>query len=317
MSDDSQLNRSGVFFSIPLLFKWKKRKFRRYLPLYLLLIPTMTFIAVFSYFPALSAFYHSTFNWHPGFQSNFTGLSNFVQAFQDNDFLSGFRRVMWLVLFGVTIAFATPFLVAQMLLAVRNQRIQSILKALLIIPLAFPGVVTILLWGFMFDPTQGLINTTLHSLGVHGTINWLGSPRLALFSIMLIGFPWVAGLPFLVYLAGLQSIPPELHEAARIDGANAFHRILRIDVPLVMSQTRLLTILAVVNWMQNIVPMMLLTNGGPSYATMVPVLWAFNQAFTVGQWGYACALSVILFIIMLTVSLISSRLIKGTDAIQQ
>jgi len=288
----------------------RKNAFFKNWILYLLLLPSVGSMILFIYYPTLNAIYHSFFDWHPGFESRFIGFDNYIRAFTDTIFLKGFGYVGLLVLFGVTLAFAVPFIVAEMLMSIKRTKIQSLFKSLLILPLAFPSIVTILLWGFLFDPNQGGINKLLGLLHLSNSINWLGTERLAIFSIMLIGFPWVASLPFLVYLAGLQSIPDEIRQSSLIDGCNVFQRILYIDIPSVLSQTRMLTILAVVGWIQNIVPIMLLTRGGPSYGTMVPGLWTYFSAFTNGEWGYAAALSTILFFIMIIISFFSWKLMR-------
>ncbi|MHB1630146.1 MAG: carbohydrate ABC transporter permease [Bacilli bacterium] len=317
MNETSNISRHGENITpFSGLFKTGRRVVRL-LPLYLTVLPTLILLIAFNWYPALSQFWHSLFDWTPGFPSQFVGVSNFVQAYQDSTFTSGFVKLFWLMLFGLIVpTLVVPFTAAEMLVAVRNPRTQGILKVALVIPMAFPGVVTLLLWGYMFDPSTGLIDAILKMFGMTHAINWLGNPHTALISLMLIGFPWVGGLPFLVYLAGLQSIPTELREAAVIDGASVFQKIVRIDIPLVFSQTRLLIILGIVGGIQNIVPMALLTQGGPAFSTMVPILWTFDQAFTYGMWGYACALAVILFVAMTILSVVAFRLSRSSSRLE-
>jgi ABC-type sugar transport system permease subunit len=278
-------------------------------------LPSFLGLAIFDYFPAVSAFFHAFYNWHPGFESTFVGISNFIQAMTDPVFLLSFAHVAFMVLAGITLGLAIPFVVSEMLIAVRNKRLQSIFKTALLVPMAVPTIVTILLWGAMLTPESGVVDEILKSLGLPHSYAWYGSPHLALISIILIGFPWVAGLPFLVYMAALQAIPEEIRDAAIIDGASALTRIIHMDIPLVMSQTRLLLILAIISQMQNLMPILLLTQGGPDFATMVPSGWMFDQAFTYGNWGYAAALSVVLFIVMLVVSIASWVLVTRRNSL--
>ncbi|MFD1676836.1 carbohydrate ABC transporter permease [Alicyclobacillus fodiniaquatilis] len=305
MKDSAEMSITEARMSQSSLPRVRNRKRLLLLTLYLLLVPSFGMLGVFGYYPAFSALLHAFYDWHPGFRSTFVGLANFEQAIHDPIFIRSFWHVFLMVLVGITVGLAVPFVVAELLVAVRNPRVQSVLKVALIVPMALPGIVTILLWGAMLEPTQGVVDQFLKTLGLPHSFNWFGSPHLALISIMLIGFPWVAGLPFLLYLAALQAIPSEIREAAIIDGASVVHRLTRIDIPLVMPQTRLLVVLSIIGQMQNLIPMLLLTQGGPDFATMVPAGWAMDEAFTDGNWGYASALSVILFIVMLVVSVIS------------
>jgi len=266
---------------------------------------------VFSYYPAASALYHSFFNWEPGYASPFTGIENYRQILSDSIFWHSFVNVGKLFLFGITVALVVPFMVAELLIRLKSARLQYVFRALLILPMTFPGIVTILLWSFMFNPDTGLLNTVLHLLGSHATVNWIGSPSIALYSLMLMGIPWVAGVTFLLMLSGLQAIPLEIFAAASVDGATGIRRILHIDIPLLLPVLRILLVLSIVGWLQNITVMLVLTNGGPDYATMVPALWAYLQAFTFGNWGYAAALSSVLFVLMAGLSIVAWKMVRG------
>ena len=118
-------------------------------------------------------------------------------------------------------------------------------RTLLIAPMAFPGVVTVLLWAAMYEPNNGVINRVLRSMGL-GVLaqNWVGDPQFALLSLLFIGFPFVAGLPFLVFLTTLQNVSTEVFEAAALDGCGRLRRLVAIDLPLMASQLKLLVFLA-------------------------------------------------------------------------
>jgi ABC-type sugar transport system permease subunit len=205
---------------------------------------------------------------------------------------------------GVTIMWAFPLFAVELLISVRNPRIQYILRTLLLFPLAFPVIVTIFLWGFIYQPNQGLLNTALKDVGLQSLAqNWLGNPKTALFALIFIGFPWIASLPFFVFLTGIQNIGTEVFEAAALDGCNRFQRLFRIDIPLMARQFRLLFFLATINILQYGITASALTTGGPGSSTMFPILRILNVAFLAGDWGYAAALSTTLFMIMFTISL--------------
>lgn len=275
---------------------------------YVPLLPLFVVLGLFSYYPALSGLYHSFFDWRPGFDSPFVGLKNFAALIPDSVFIHSFTNIIQFFLFGVTLAWIVPLFAAELVLAHSSKRWQFIFRTLLIVPIAFPMVVVFYLWGFMYEPNIGMLNTMLHAIGLSSLErNWLGDPNIALYSLMFLGFPWIASTPFLLFLAGLQSIPSELFDAASIDGASWLTRIIRIDIPLISGQFRLLFVLAIINYVQFAIPMALLTNGGPAYSTMTPALYMVNQAFYDGNWGYAAALSSVLFIITALLSVVSLR----------
>ena len=170
----------------------------------------------------------------------------------------------------------------------------------LIVPLAFSPVIQVLTWQFIYDPNVGVLNDFLGKVGL--TVlekNWLGDPSTALWALIFINFPWVAGLPFLIFSAGLQNIPAEIFDAAAIDGAGRWKRLLVIDLPLLLRQVKLLFFLAVVFVLQYGFAAYIATQGGPDNATTVPVLRIVGVAFGAGEWGYAAALSATLLIIMM------------------
>jgi raffinose/stachyose/melibiose transport system permease protein len=148
-----------------------------------------------------------------------------------------------------------------------------------------------------------VLNHLLGSLGLSSLEkNWLGDPHTALFALIFINFPWVAGLPFLIFSAGLQNIPQEVFDAAAIDGAGRWRRLLAVDLPLLFRQVKLLFFLAVVFVLQYGFAAFIATQGGPDNATSVPVLRMLGVAFDAGEWGYAAALSTTLLVIMMLVA---------------
>ncbi|MGH2346096.1 MAG: carbohydrate ABC transporter permease, partial [Chloroflexota bacterium] len=148
------------------------------------------------------------------------------------------------------------------------------------------------------------------SLFTSSPIQWFSSSHTALLSILLIGFPWVSSLGFLVFLAGLQAIPRELEDAALIDGATSIGRVFRIDIPLSIPQIRFVVVIAGVTMVQNFIPIFLLTNGGPGNATMVPGLDMYTSAFQDNEFGYGMAIGTLLFVAMLVVTVLFFRLLR-------
>ena len=282
----------------------QKKRRRKVKPLlYLGLFPLFGVLLLFSYYPAINGLSRSFFDWKFIAKSEFIGLANYQKMLGDKAWWETFQHISLVLLAGVTIMWLLPLLAVEMLISLRNARIQYILRTALLFPLAFPVIVTIYMWGFIYNPNQGILNTLLKEIGLGSLAqNWLGDPKTALWSLIFINFPWIASLPFFVFLTGLQNIGTEIFEAAALDGASRLKRFFLIDLPLLGRQFRLLFILAVINILQFGVTAQALTEGGPDNATMFPILRILNVAFRGGDWGYSAALSSTLFVITFLVS---------------
>lgn len=278
----------------------RKRVFRWWA--YLALVPLAIIIGYFAYYPAVSAIFWSFFHWQPAGESVFIGFGNYITMAGDQIWWSSFRNLGFIFLFAV-VSWVLPLLAAELLISLRSVRWQFTMRTLLIIPMAFPGVVTALVWGFFYSPNDGVINQTLKALGLGALAqNWTGQQSTALLSLLFVGFPFIAGLPFLIFYSSLQNIPTEVLEAAQLDGVGRVARFWQIDLPLMASQVRILVFLAIVGTLQYGFVAFVLTSGGPDNATMVPILRMINVAFSGGDWGYSAALSTTLFIITIAIS---------------
>lgn len=204
-----------------------------------------------------------------------------------------------------------PLLVAKLILSLRDPRWQFAFRILFVVPLVVPSVVIYLIWQFIYDPNIGLLNQTLallHLTGLQQT--WLGDPHLALYSIMFVGFPWVDGFALLIFTAGIQAIPAEILEAAAIDGASTWPRFLRIELPLLLGQLRLILVLTIINGIQDFTAILVLTGGGPANATVVPGLYLYLNAFDGGRFGYACAIGAVLFVIIVAFTIVNLTVLR-------
>lgn len=272
---------------------------------YLALVPLFAALTVFAYYPAASGIWHSFYEWRPGFDSPFVGLDNYRAMLDDDLWWRSFRNLGVIFVFGITVAWAIPLLAAELIISLKSKRAQFFFRTVLIAPMAFPGVVTVLLWAAMYEPNNGVINRVLRAVGLDALAqNWVGDPQFALLSLLFIGFPFVAGLPFLVFLTTLQNVPSEVFEAAALDGCGRLRRFFAIDLPLMASQLKLLVFLATINVLQYGFAAYLLTGGGPDNATEVPVLRMLGVAFQGSEWGYAAALSTTLFVMTILLSIV-------------
>jgi ABC-type sugar transport system permease subunit len=188
-------------------------------------------------------------------------------------------------------------------------RAGTVAKYLLVLPIVLPPLILIEVWAYLLQPQYGLIDVFLGALGLPEP-TWLTSPHLALASILLIGFPWISNLGFLIFLGGLQNLPKDVLDASTIDGVGALKRVFTIDIPLLLPQFRIVVILSGIYAVQNFIPILLLTNGGPGTATLVPGLDMYQSAFQNDQYGYGMAIGTLLFVVMLAFTLIALRLLR-------
>ncbi len=282
---------------------------------YLLLTPCFVLLALFSYYPAFLALWGSIFTLDYGRDGEFIGLQNFTDLLNDVRFTTSVRNVVLLTLFGTITAITIPVFVAEWIFRLKSDRAQYWYRIIMVWPAIVPGLVTLLLWQFIYDPYYGFLNAFLDAIGLDqwATTAWLADPDLALYALMFSGFPFVGGIGVLIYLAGLQSISVEIYDAAKIDGASGLRQFFTIDLPLIKGQIRLNMVLSIIGGLQALTGPLVLTNGGPVDATLVPGLYIYELAFTYGRLGYASAIGVYIFIAVLALTILNLRLFRDKD----
>jgi ABC-type sugar transport system permease subunit len=243
----------------------------------------------------------------------FVGLANYAAAFADDRFLTSLRQTLGFVAISVTLEIALGLALALTLDSLRHGR--AFARVIVLLPWALPTVVAALVWRFMFDGESGLVNAMVSSLGL-GTwrFDWFSHPTAAWVPIVL-GDVWKT-TPFvaLLLLAGLQTIDPALHEAARLDGASAWRRFTRITLPLLRPALVVALVFRTLDAFRVFDLVYVLTGGGPGAATEVISLTAFTALFQDLRFGYGSALSVIVFLGSFVLALVYVRLI-GRQAV--
>jgi ABC-type sugar transport system permease subunit len=297
--------------------------------LYFFVVPSLLMVGVFAYFPAASAIYHSFFDWQGGETKQFIGWGNFQRIWNDGVLWSSFVTVGALILFNL-IKMIPSIAMAVMIHRLKSDRWQYLYRVLLVVPMIVPGLVTLFIWKFFFDPNLGLLNRVLDATGLKSVlvqldqwlgwgvfyaevpIGWLSQPELILPALFLWGFPWIGAVGVLIYLAGLQSIGSEIYEAAELDGIGPIQKFFYIELPLILTQVRLSLTLLVISTLQGYGLQLLLLgdSGGPGGRGMTPGLWMYNRAFIAGEFGYACAVGMVLFVFILVLTLINNRFVR-------
>jgi raffinose/stachyose/melibiose transport system permease protein len=287
------------------------QRMRKYWYCYLMMLGTFILLITFSYYPALSAVYHSFTVWDGFRPEQWVGLSNYQEIFSSKVIVSNaFRNMALLVLWQVVRAAVFPLIGAALIYRLRNEKLAYGFRLIFVLPIVVPATVGILVWRQIFDPNVGLLNEVLKLVGL-GPSAWLNSEASALLSLMVIGFPWIDGVGMLIYLAGLLAIPNEVTEAAIMDGASSLRRFFTIELPLVIPQVRLIVILNVIGALQGFGWQLLVTRGGPNNATTVPAWEMYQSAMVGGRFGFASAIGIILFLIIFVLTLINNASIRS------
>ena len=298
-----------------------KRRINRRLPLArlhyrpvlaVLLLPSLLLIGVFSYYPAVRSLIGGFYQWNGFSPPTYAGVSQFKEYIQSPTFGAEAKNLAVLVFGSVLITLVSQFTAAE-IVSHLPRRVASVAKYLLVMPIVLPPLVLIEVWAYLFQPGSGLIDKVLGGVGLPQP-TWLSDPHLALVSILLVGFPWISNLGFLIFLGGLQNLPKDVLDAGRLDGMSAMRRVFAVDIPLLIPQFRIVVILSGIFAVQNFIPILLLTNGGPGTATLVPGLDMYQSAFSNDQYGYGMAIGTLLFVVLLVFTLAAMRLLRSRTA---
>ena len=286
-----------------------RTQLRRYHPvLAAMLLPSLLLIGIFSYYPALRSLVGGFYQWNGFSPPTYAGVSQFRQYVQSPTFAPEAKNIAILVGGSILITLVAQFTAAEVVTHMPG-RPGTVAKYLLVLPIVLPPLVLIEVWAYLLQPQSGLVDEFLRVIGLPQPA-WLSDPHLALAGILLIGFPWISNLGFLIFLGGLQNLPKDVLDASTIDGVGAIRRVFTIDIPLLLPQFRIVVILSGIYAVQNFIPILLLTNGGPGTATLVPGLDMYQSAFQNDQYGYGMAIGTLLFVVMLAFTLIVMRTLR-------
>jgi raffinose/stachyose/melibiose transport system permease protein len=277
-----------------------------------LLLPSLLLIGVFSYYPAVRSLIGGFYQWNGFTPPTYAGVSQFKEYLQSPTFGTEAKNIAILTGGSILITLVSQFTAAEIVMHM-PRRAASIAKYVLVLPIVLPPLVLIEVWAYLFQPGSGLIDKTFGLVGLPQP-TWISDPNLALLSILLIGFPWISNLGFLIFLGGLQNLPADVLDAGRLAGLSAIRRVFAIDIPLLLPQFRIVVILSGIYAVQNFIPILLLTNGGPGTATLVPGLDMYQSAFANDQYGYGMAIGTLLFVVMLVFTLAAMRLLRSRTA---
>jgi len=283
---------------------------------YAFIFPAVVIFSIFYIIPFVNVFWYSFLDWDGIMRINATNLTwftNFKEVMTDRVWWQSVWQASYITLIALTFQNALAFFLAWA--CDREIRLKNFYRVIFFIPPILSEVVVGLVWKWILDGNYGILNSWLVHLGFPNLVkDWLSNPNSALTTLAVVhcwkGFGW----GFLLFLAGLQTIPRELYEAARVDGANAWQSFKNITVPMMIPVTVLVMILTVLGTMQVFALIYTMTGGGPGYHTEVPVTRIFASMRGSSRFGYACAQGIVFGVILMIISFIQYRFSKKAKA---
>ncbi len=279
---------------------------------YLYLLPSFLLLVIFYYYAVVYAFQLSLTDTILGLQSSFVGLKNYIRLFEDPIFKRSISNLVILAVASLVKGITFPLLAAELLYFVRHKWSQDLAKRVFIFPLVVPGMVITMIWYNMLDPSIGLVNQILGKIGLESwQHSWFFDEKTAIWSVLVIGFPWIAGMNFLIFHNALNDLDEGVREAAEIDGCTSLGLVRYIHLPALVPYVGTVATLSVIGSLQDYGSILVTTNGGPGYATYVPALIMYNNM--TGEIGYAASAGVFCFALILVVTSVIRALTKMAD----
>lgn len=272
---------------------------------YLYLAPAFIVFTLFMFVPLIVTLVLSLTDWDMISSMKFIGLKNYARLFTDKNFWKAALNTVYFTVGIVPTQMALALAVA--LLLNTKIRLRSFFRGLYFLPVIVPITVAATVWMFIFSPSFGILNYLLGFIGIE-KIGWLSDPKWAMPALMILAVWQNFGYFTVIFLAGLQSIPSELYEAAAIDGANAWKRFVHITLPLLSPTTFLVLVMSIIGGFQVYQTVVLTTEGGPAGATNVIVFELYRTAFDYFNMGYASAMALVLFIFLFILTLLQFKL---------
>ena len=264
-------------------------------------LPALVFLLLFTLYPMVNAIITSFYNWNLTGRKKYIGLYNYQKLFGSQEIYETIWRTVQYAIIVLPITLILGFLLALMLK--RSSKLNVVFRTMLFTPRVSSMVAISVVWLFIYNPQYGLLNSLLGLLGIP-PVRWLNETSSALPSIALITIWRMLGYSTVVYLGGIQNISEDVLEASTIDGANALQTVWHITVPLTSPTTFMLLILNSIEVLKMFTTINVMTDGGPAKATQNLVVMLYEYAFRRYQVGYASAIALVLFLLILIINLV-------------
>jgi ABC-type sugar transport system permease subunit len=274
---------------------------------YLMVSPYLVHLGLFVLFPVIFSIVLMFHRWNIISPMEFVGLQNFNKLFQDRLFFKSISNTFIFLVIHIPLQIIIALFLAEML----NQkiRLRSFLRAAYFLPVVISGVVVTIVWAQLYGYDVGLINRILVSLGIQ-KVGWLIDQNIAMPSIAIMATWKNVGLYVVLFLVGLQSVPPHYYEAADIDGATHWQKFRHITLPAINPTIFLVVIISTIGGFSLFIEPYIMTGGGPLNSTISAVLYIYKQAFTYYHMGYAATLGFFFAVIIMIVVVIQRKIIE-------
>ncbi len=284
-----------------------------------LVIPVMIMVIVFFMFPLANALYYSVVDFD-GINPNpeFVGFGNFVQMFTDPKVWHALSNNLIWIIVGTISPMVIGLLVAMLLWTVRKG--SPVYRVIFFLPYVLPGVAIGIVWGWIYDPVNGILNQLLRAVGLGNLAKgWLGEPDIALYAVLVTAIWAGTGFAIVIFLSALRNVDTELVDASRIDGANSGQRLWYIILPQIMPVFLMVLTLTLVGGFSVFDIIFIMTGGGPAEATEVLGTYAYSRAFQLSQIGYGTTIALLITILSVPIAVLLNRLqrrlsLQGTSA---
>ncbi|TXC82203.1 sugar ABC transporter permease [Metabacillus litoralis] len=286
--------------------------FRKNKVLFLFILPGFLLYSIFFIYPTFNALFYSFTNWDgltPDF--NFVGVQTYINIFtNDSIFAKAMTNNIKFMLF--VVIFQTLFSLIFAMFLVKNSKRNVFLRALYFFPTILSSVSVAFIWSFVYDPSLGMLNNFLEKLSLGMlTQNWLGDQNIAIFSIAVVQVWFHTGQMLIVFIAGLQNIPEDLYEVAKIEGANRWQKFRNVTWPLLAPSATIVVAYTTIQSFKAFDLIYTMTRGGPNYSTEILATLIYSTAFRSFEFGYASAESVVFMIVIATITFLQFRILRA------
>ena len=276
------------------------------------ILPNFVGFAALTLVPVVWLFYIAFTDWNAFGKANWVGAANFTRMFGDASFYVALKNTLYYTVFHIPLTLALSLGLA--LLLNRKLRGVAFFRTAAFFPYVTSIVAIAVVWNMLFSPEFGPINQLLTAVGVADPPGWTTSADWSMPAVIIVGTWREMGYYMLLFLAGLQTIPPELYEAARVDGANAMQRFWNVTVPSLRPTTFFITVMLTIGSFKIFDLILVMTNGGPGQSTLVLSQYIYQKGFVENQIGYASSVSIVLFLICISVTVVQFIVNKRRDA---
>lgn len=273
----------------------------------LLLLPSLLGVGIFVAIPVIASFGLSFAHWNMLSPPKFVGLQNYLELFREPLFWQVMGNTLYYAL--AVVALEVPLALGLAVAMNQPGWLTKVFRTIYFLPVVTSMVAIALVWNWMYDPQYGLLNALLSQLGLP-KVEWLFSTTWAMPALIVMGVWKNVGYSMVIFLAGLQTIPEELYEAAELDGANRWQQFLNVTLPQMGPTLFFVGVMSTITAFQVFDPVYIMTQGAPENSTNVAVYWLYANAFEFFKVGKASAIAYVLFGVILTLTLIQWSLRK-------